>query len=408
MKRNTFFTLLAGMFFFLPEVQAQFTLSGEFRPRTEFSRGYKSLAVEDQNLSTATAQRTRLNALYTTDGVKAKLVLQDVRYWGSQPQLVTNEDFATSVHEAWAEIKLADYFFLKAGRQELVYDDSRIFGNVGWAHQARSHDLALFKIEQEFKLHLGIAHHENADITNNFYNGPDAYKDLQFLWFNKTWEKIGLSLLFLNNGVPVFIANNEQENRYSQTFGGRVTHALEDVSLAANLYAQTGEHVSGNDISAYNFLFEASLKNGITAGFEHLSGNSYDKNDKNYAFNPLYGTNHAFNGHMDYFFVGNHLNSVGLNDVYLKYSYKKEKFGFNGHIHYFASAGKISADAKNYLGTELDLGISYAVQPNAMLSAGWSVMFAGESMELLKGGDYTVGQHWGFIMLSVTPTFFKQ
>jgi hypothetical protein len=331
-----------------------------------------------------------------------------VRYWGSQPQLVTNEDFATSVHEAWAEIKLAENFSLKAGRQELVYDDSRIFGNVGWAHQARSHDLALFKIENEFRLHVGIAHHENADITNNFYTGPDAYKDMQFVWFNKTWEKTGLSFLLLNNGVPIFIANNEQENRYSQTFGGRVTHGLENVSLAANLYAQTGKHVSGNNISALNFLFEASLKNGFTAGFEHLSGNSYDKNDKNYAFNPLYGTNHAFNGHMDYFFVGNHINSVGLNDVYLKYGYKKEKFGFNGHLHYFASAGKISADAKNYLGTELDLGISYAVQPNAVLSAGWSVMFAGESMELLKGGDYTVGQHWGFIMLSVTPTFFKQ
>ncbi len=407
MSRNIFLTLLAGMLFFLPEVHAQFILSGEFRPRTEFSRGYKSLAVEDQKLSTATAQRTRLNAIYNSEGVKAKLVLQDVRYWGNQPQLVTNEDYATSVHEAWAEIKLAENLFLKAGRQELVYDDSRIFGNVGWAHQARSHDLALFKIENEIKLHFGIAHHENADITNNFYNGPDAYKDLQFLWFNKTWEQTGLSLLFLNNGVPVFVANNEQENRYSQTFGGRVKQAFEDLSLAANLYLQNGKHFSDTDISALNFLFEASMKNGFSTGFEHLSGNSYDKNDKNYAFNPLYGTNHAFNGHMDYFFVGNHINSVGLNDVYLKYGYKKEKFGFNGHLHYFASAGKISADAKNYLGTEMDLGISYAVQPNALLSAGWSVMFAGESMELLKGGDHQVGQHWGYIMLSVTPTFIQ-
>jgi hypothetical protein len=407
MKRNTFFTLLAGMFFFLPEVRAQFTLSGEFRPRTEFSRGYKSLAVEDQNMSTATAQRTRLNAFFNTEAVKAKLVLQDVRFWGSQPQLVANEDYATSVHEAWAEIRLAEHFSLKAGRQELVYDDSRIFGNVGWAHQARSHDLALFKIENEIKLHFGIAHHENADITNNFYNGPDAYKDLQFLWFNKTWEKTGLSLLFLNNGIPAFVSAQEQKNRYSQTLGGRITHSLENVMFAGNLYYQTGELQSMQKISALNFLFEVSLKNGISAGIEHLSGNSYDKNVKNYAFTPFYGTNHKFNGFMDYFYVGNHINSVGLNDVYLKYSYKKEKFGFDGHIHYFASAGKISADAKNYLGTEVDLGISYAVQPNALISAGWSVMFAGESMELLKGGDHTAGQHWGYIMLSVTPVFIQ-
>ncbi|RIH65184.1 hypothetical protein D1164_11400 [Mariniphaga sediminis] len=395
------------MLLFQPEVRAQFTLSGEFRPRTEFSRGYKSLADDGQDLSTITTQRTRLNALFATDGLTTKLVLQDVRYWGSQPQLVTNEDYATSVHEAWAEVKLAKNFSLKAGRQELIYDDHRIFGNVGWAQQARSHDVALFKIENEITLHLGIAHHENADVTTNFYNGPDAYKDLQFLWFNKKWEQTGLSLLFLNNGVPFFVSEQEQENRYSQTLGGRITHSLEDVSLAANLYIQTGEHVSGNDIRAMNFLLEASLKNGITAGLEHLSGNSYDKNDKVYAFNPLYGTNHKFNGFMDYFYVGNHINSVGLNDIYVKYNYKKDKFGFNGHLHYFTSAGKISADAKSYLGTELDLGISYKVQPNAILSAGWSVMFAGESMELLKGGDHTAGQHWGYIMLSVTPTFIQ-
>jgi hypothetical protein len=407
MKRNVFFILLAGMFFFLPEVRAQFSLSGEFRPRTEFSRGYKSLAVDDQQMSTATAQRTRLNAIYMTDVVKAKLVLQDVRYWGSQPQLVANEDYATSVHEAWADIKLAENFSMKAGRQELIYDDHRIFGNVGWAHQARSHDLALFKIENEIKLHVGIAHHENADITNNFYSGPDAYKDMQFLWFNKTWEQTGLSLLFLNNGVPVFVSAQEQENRYSQTLGGRITQSIDDLTLAANLYVQTGKHVSGNDISALNFLFEASMKNGITAGLEHLSGNSYNKNDKVYAFTPFYGTNHKFNGVMDYFFVGNHINSVGLNDLYLKYGYKKDKFGFDGHIHYFASAGKISADAKSYLGTEVDLGISYVVQPNASISAGWSVMFAGESMELLKGGDQTAGQHWGYIMLAVTPVFLQ-
>ncbi|WP_372932679.1 hypothetical protein [Mariniphaga sediminis] len=407
MRRNIFLALLAGMLLFQPEVRAQFTLSGEFRPRTEFSRGYKSLADDGQDLSTITAQRTRLNALFATDGLTTKLVLQDVRHWGSQPQLVTNEDYATSVHEAWAEVKLAENFSLKAGRQELIYDDHRIFGNVGWAQQARSHDVALFKIENEITLHLGIAHHENADVTTNFYNGPDAYKDLQFLWFNKKWEQTGLSLLFLNNGVPFFVSEQEQENRYSQTLGGRITHSMEDVSLAANLYIQTGEHVSGNDIRAINFLLEASLKNGITAGLEHLSGNSYDKNDKVYAFNPLYGTNHKFNGFMDYFYVGNHINSVGLNDIYVKYNYKKDKFGFNGHLHYFTSAGKISADAKSYLATELDLGISYTVQPNAILSAGWSVMFAGESMEFLKGGDHTAGQHWGYIMLSVTPTFIQ-
>jgi hypothetical protein len=399
--------LLAGMLFFLPDVRAQFILSGEFRPRTEFSRGYRTLASEGQDMSVATAQRTRLNVLFNTETVRTKLVLQDVRLWGSQPQLVANEDFATSVHEGWAEFNFLPDFSLRAGRQELVYDDHRIFGNVAWAHQARSHDLILFKIEKEAKLHVGIAHHENSDITNNFYTGPDAYKDMQFIWFNNVWEKAGLSLLILNNGVPVFESEQNQVNRYSQTMGGRLVYNLETISLATNFYGQTGEHVSGNDIRALNFLIEANLNNGFTAGFEHLSGNSYDKTDKIYAFNPLYGTNHKFNGYMDYFYVGNHINSVGLNNIYLKFLHTMDKFRFDADLHYFASNGKISADAKKYLGTELDLGISWAVQPMATLSAGWSIMFAGESMELLKGGDHTTGQHWGYIMLTVVPVFIR-
>ena len=128
----------------------QFSLSGEFRPRTEFSHGYKSLASPDQEASLFTAQRTRLNFDYKNDLYKVKLTLQDVRAWGSQKQLVSNEDFATSVHEAWAEVFFTEKISLKAGRQELVYDDHRIFGSVGWANQARSHDVALLKFKLDF------------------------------------------------------------------------------------------------------------------------------------------------------------------------------------------------------------------------------------------------------------------
>ncbi len=37
-----------------------------------------------------------------------------------------------------------------------------------------------------------------------------------------------------------------------------------------------------------------------------------------FAFTPLYGTNHKFNGWMDYFYVGNHGSSIGLQDINAK------------------------------------------------------------------------------------------
>ena len=385
---------------------AQFSLTGEFRPRTEFSHGYKSLAYENQDLSTITSQRTRLNAMFNTEFVKTKLVLQDVRNWGNQAQLVGNENYATSIHEAWAEVFFVPEFSLQAGRQELAYDDQRIFGNVGWTQQGRTHDVALLKYKKNFTLHFGIAHHENTDITNNLYDGPDAYKDLQFLWFNKTWKANSLSLTALNNGVPV-MEDSVQVSKYSQTLGGRFTRKFEKWSVAANLYYQTGKHSNGKEISALNFSAEATLKMGITAGYEYLSGNSYDKNDKVYAFIPFYGTNHKFNGFMDYFYVSNHINSVGLNDAYLKYGWSKKKFSVNADLHYFASAGKINADTGKYLGTEIDLTFGYKLHDVATLNAGWSSMFASETMELLKGGDSGASNYWAYIMLTVTPAFIK-
>ncbi len=383
----------------------QFELSGEFRPRTEFSHGYKSLAEKEQDLSTITTQRTRLNFSFQNEWIKTLIVAQDVRRWGNQPQLVSNEDYAISLHQGWAEVLFTPEFSLKAGRQELVYDDSRIFGNVGWAQQARSHDVALFKYEKDFKLHFGIAHHENGDITNGIYEGPDAYKDLQFIWFNNAWEKSVLSLLFLNNGVPV-MENGEQKSKYSQTIGGHFTTSALPVKLASNLYYQGGKHASGKDISALNFLLEASISS-FTLGFEHLSGTAYNESDKVKSFTPFYGTNHKFNGFMDYFFVGNHIGSVGLNDIYLKYKYSKDKFGFDAHLHYFGAAADVAADADKYLGTELDLAASWAVKPMAKLSFGLSTLFAGDSMEILKGGDADASHYWGYVMLSVTPSLWK-
>lgn len=404
MKTFKYVSLLVLGICFAQFAKAQFSLSGEFRPRTEMSHGYKTLAFENQDASTITAQRSRLNIDFSTDWIKTSLVLQDVRRWGNQSQLVSNEDYATSVHQAWAEVLFTPNFSLKAGRQELVYDDSRIFGNVGWAHQARSHDMAIFKYEDHVKLHFGIAHNEDGDLSTSDYNGPDAYKDLQFVWFNTKWEKAGLSLLVLNNGIAVW-KGQEQNTKYSQTMGARFTSSALPVKLATNVYYQTGKHTSGRDISALNFLLEASIST-FTFGFEHLSGTAYNESDFK-SFTPLYGTNHKFNGFMDYFYVGNHGGSVGLNDVYLKYKYTKNKFGFDAHLHYFGAAADISADADNYLGTELDLAASWAVRPMAKFSFGLSTLFAGDSMEILKGGDSSATQTWAYVMLSVTPSFIK-
>ncbi len=143
------------------EKKSEFILSGEVRPRAEYLHGYKSTALENQNATSFVSQRSRLNFAYAMPKVKFGVVLQDVRNWGNQRQLVTNEANAVSIHQAWGEVELVKGLSLKAGRMELAYDDHRILGNVGWAQQARSHDLALLKFSGKFTTHLGYALHGN-------------------------------------------------------------------------------------------------------------------------------------------------------------------------------------------------------------------------------------------------------
>jgi hypothetical protein len=405
---------------------AQFNLSGEFRPRTEYSHGYKALAGDGQKESIFTSQRTRLNFNYASEKYKAKLVLQDVRTWGNQAQLVSNEDFAASIHEAWVDVMLKKNISLKAGRMELIYDDHRIFGSVGWAQQARSHDLALLKYEGKIKAHVGFAYNENTARTNNFYDGPNAYKAMQYIWLNKKTDNLNLSFLFLNNGKAhtdeidtATMAITKQSTQYSQTVGPRIVYKKDKLTVGGNMYYQTGEDGNDNNLNAYEVAldinYKASEKLSFGVGYELLSGTSQidTANTENNSFTPFFGTNHKFNGFMDYFYVGNHSNNVGLQDIYLKGKYAKDKLVLNAHVHLFSAAADVADPAdvtkalNPSLGTEIDLAAVYKVSKEVKFVVGYSHLLATSTMEALKGGDKDELNNWAYLMLVVKPEFIK-
>ena len=94
----------------------------------------------------------------------------------------------------------------------------------------------------------------------------------------------------------------------------------------------SGNNWTNTTISAALIHIEASYKiiDNLTgtAGYETQSGTSQLSKDSltNTSFTPHFGTNHIFNGNMDYYYVGNHINSVGLTDIYFKTNLKEVKF----------------------------------------------------------------------------------
>ena len=406
------------------QLMAQFKLSAELRPRTEYRHGYKTLFTEDDKAAFFTSQRTRLNANYSFEKLKFALSLQDVRVWGDVTQM-NNTDNQLMLHQAWAEYLFTKEFSMKIGRQQLIYDDARIFGNVDWLQQARSHDLVLFKFEKNFKLHLGLAYNQETEkVKGTDYNITGNYKNMQFVWFNKKTKSFGVSLLFLNNGlqnkstdaVPVY------KTAYNQTYGTRLTFDKNKISMFGATYYTSGEDINLRDLSAFYASLGASLKISdnwnTNIGWELLSGTSQKEvsqnvNYTNNSFTPFYGTNHKFNGYMDYFYVGNHNNSVGLKDLFAGISFKKKKFSADFTPHFFSAANDVlnphvaGEIMPNYLGTEIDLTFGYKLADYAQISGGYSQMFGTETLKALKGGDNNTTNNWAWIMFSFTPEFLK-
>ena len=97
----------------------------------------------------------------------------------------------------------------------------------------------------------------------------------------------------------------------------------------------TDKKVSASYVSA-NISYKTKSNFAIGLGFERLSGKGQnDKSATLKSFNPLYGTNHKFNGFMDYFYVGNHSNTVGLTDFYSSLGVEKVYIFRNRYMDYW-------------------------------------------------------------------------
>ncbi|MDA3906547.1 MAG: hypothetical protein PF484_10775, partial [Bacteroidales bacterium] len=157
-------------------------------------------------------------------------------------------------------------------------------------------------------------------------------------------------------------------------------------------------------------------------GFEYLSGTSLQEKTENpnelKSFAPLYGTNHKFNGHLDYFFVGNHGNNVGLIDIYATLKYQINKWSFFATPHYFMAEADVTKpltittydNLDKGLGLEIDFGLSYAAKKDMKINIGLSQMFGTETLAYIQGhsatNNYSKSGTWAYLMFVFKPNFY--
>ena len=395
----------------------EFDANLQLRPRFEYRNGYKNLMPNGEDATSFISQRSRLNLNFGQDKLKTKLTLQNVRTWGDVATTTASDKNGIAVFEAWAQYELSPEWSTRIGRQVIAYDNQRILGEIDWSQQGQSHDAALISFHRKNnQLDLGFALNANAEnllapktpYTTN-------YKSMQYAWYHTKLDKVGMSLLLLNTGYEFQKTPTDLEVDYKQTFGTYLTFKEKQWNINLGVYGQTGESadkkVNAWYAGAY-FGYEASKEFKVGLGHEYLSGkdqNDFSSNNK--SFTPLFGTNHGFNGFMDYFYVGNHQNSVGLNDTYLKLNYTFNKWQFACIPHIFNAPNTVldatSQKMDAYLGTELDLTATYTVQKDIVAMAGYSQMFGSSTLERIKTvANVSDTNNWVWVMVSFSPRIF--
>jgi hypothetical protein len=431
---------------------SQVTISGQVRTRSEFREGQGLPQQENAVPAFFTSQRTRVNVGYAAYRFKLYASIQDVRVWGQDASTIhrtTNDAYdGLMMHEAWGEINLLDTTFkdktlaLKIGRQELVYDDVRLLGNLDWLQQARRHDAALLKFTSKgFTAHLGAAFNQNSERKlDHIYNGVPTgyaastngmganYKSMQFLYLAQKLPFGTGSLLFFKDDFSKYsfaatdslkatpIYGRGVHSRY--TIGGNLFGtASKKIALGLSAFYQGGEYRDGTDLSEYlislNAMYSVTKKFSVGPGVDITSGNNgSDPTKRNQRFDPLYGTPHKFWGYMDYFYVADGFGPNGLVNYYLKAKYKaKDNLLLSLDAHQFQLSNSVTStetgkSLSKSLGTELDFIVNYSLTKIINIEGGYCTMFSTDTMvsskvKNVKNADKQ--SNWAYLMISIKP-----
>jgi len=433
------------------EAKAQLTVTGQVRTRTELREGQGTLQKKGDDAALFTSQRTRLNVGFAGYRYKIFAALQDVRVWGQDAstnnRITTEANNGLMVHEAWAELILNDTISkfqnisLKIGRQEIAYDDQKVLGSLDWLQQGRRHDAVVFKFANKgWTFDVGAAFNQNKELnTGTLYNGiPTAYgagtnaigtmyKSFQYAYLGRKFFFGDLSFLFFkddfNKYVTISSVKTPVQGVWSRTTTGIYYNAnlTRKINFTGSYYYQGGRNKDGRILSANLASITSTVQLGrklfVGPGIDFLSGTNGTKavttDSRSNLFDPLYGTPHKFWGGMDYFYVANGFGSQGLMNYFFKAKYNaKDKLTLFAELHGFRSANTLSNGAggtrNSYLGTELDLKLSYNFTKLINVEAGYSYMQATNSMASAQVKNVTnasLTPQWAYVSLKFSPNF---
>jgi len=352
-------------------------------------------------------------------------------------------------HQAYVTLKnfAGLGFDSKIGRQEIILDGHRLFGNTGWTQGAETKDAIRLT-------HAGGNHTINyayiaANNADNVAHSGDSNSNVSVL-HTKTQGVLGgalsgiLTMTRDDSGIVTPDMNTwfTVGARQAGNVGGldyRVEyyHQLGDAGTVANGsgYAITGATTQGDSVDRDANMVGlrvgkkfATNKASVTLWYDRLSGvNDDDQTGGDWgAFDTMYDTGHKYYGFQDFYLsrTGAGTRWFGLQDIALKTKMSpRAGWTLKADLHHFRTATDLTgsdvdaiiaslADGANVIngamdndmGTELDLTVVHKYDANTKIVAGYSHYFTTHTFSQLngagnRGANANADADWAYVMV---------
>jgi len=440
MKRNYFIAIAVTALMVASTIAqaADITFSGQIRPRFIMDNDATDLETDaslDNDTSTTYRfdTRVRLNAKANVNAnTEVFLQLQSVGNWG-----VENADNGTRLSQGGAgdqaSDNLADVGFhqayltlknfggyavdAKIGRQEVVLDGHRLFGNTGWTTGAETKDaIRLTHAAGNHSINAIYIAGRNEDSLNN----DISRNENQYVLHTNTQGVMGGAL----SGYFVYTQDgsasvDREDNMDWFTIGARQAGKLGGLDYRVEYYHQfgdagaqavntdgyyntasgTGDFSADIDRDAHMFgvrvgktFANSKFKPTITLWYDNLSGTDDDDiSSSDYgSFDTLSDTGHKFYGFQDFYLsaVGGGTRGLGLQDFAIKtkmspaagWTAKADMHWFHTSVDasggdadtFIANDALVTGVVDTDLGSELDLTLVKKYDANTNISIGYS------------------------------------
>ena len=336
----------------------------------------------------------------------------------------TESDGPFDLHQAYVWLGDAKAFPLtaKVGRQELSYGDERLVGAFDWNNLGRVFDAAKVRFETKdfwvdgFVGRVVLADDNNFDTSNDYEYLSGVYASTRTLIPKQETQ---LYFLARNAGTGSLTANagaapqaGGASPRDIYTFGLRVKSLPKQFGgwdYEAEIAGQFGRlKETAVSVSLDQEALAAHVAGGYTwtsafgtprVGLEYnyASGDDNPNDNKHETFDNLFPTNHKFYGYMDFVSLQNIHEARASSSLrplkQLTVTLDYHAFWLaDTHDSFYTVAGArrgglaptpaggygINPNYSSYVGSEVDLIATYAIQSYAILQAGYGHFFVGD------------------------------